>query len=482
MAAAALAGCNGEPVDIPPNAVVPTPAQVAYQEMEFVGFVHFTVNTFTDREWGFGDESPDVFNPSDLDTDQWAAVAAEVGMGELILTAKHHDGFALWPSDHTSHSVASSVWREGVGDVVADFASSARAHGVKVGFYLSPWDRNHAEYGRPAYLDYYRDQLRELLTGYGEVTEIWIDGANGGTGYYGGANEERRIDRETYYEWPATWALIDSLQPNTLVFSDAGPDIRWIGNEHGYAGETNWSTITTDGIVVGAADSDYLNTGDPNGTSWVVPLCNTSIRPGWFYHASQDDSVKTPQELLEVYYRSVGRNCVLLLNVPPDTRGLFHENDLAVLREFRRILDETFAVNLAAGRAVSADNVRGGAAYFSPVHVVDGDPDSYWATDDDRRDGVLEIDLEDPVYFDRVMLQEPIRFGQRISAFRVDARTDGEWHTVAEGTTIGYKRILRIAAVEADRVRVIIEDANNAPALSNVGLFRASAAESPTQP
>ena len=474
MTAAALAACGSEPADIPPTAVVPTPAQVAYQQMEFIGFVHFTVNTFTDREWGFGDESPDVFNPTALDTDQWAAVADEVGMGELILTAKHHDGFALWPSAHTQHSVAGSAWRGGEGDVVADFAASARAHGVKVGFYLSPWDRNHAGYGGPAYLDYYRNQLRELLTGYGEVTEIWIDGANGGTGYYGGANEERRIERETYYEWPATWVLIDSLQPDALIFSDAGPDIRWIGNEHGFAGETNWSTITTDGIVVGAADSDYLNRGDPNGTRWVVPLCNTSIRPGWFYHASQDDSVKSPQELLEVYYRSVGRNCVLLLNIPPDTRGLFHENDVAVLREFRRILDETFATDLARGRSVEADAVRRGAR-FAPANVTDGDPESYWAAGEGATSATLEIDLGGPTYFDRVLLQEPIRLGQRIAAFRVEAHVDGSWQPVADATTIGYKRILRTPGFTADRLRIVIEQATNEPALSTIGLYRASA-------
>jgi alpha-L-fucosidase len=456
------------PQDIPPNDVVPTPQQIEYQRMELIGFIHFTVNTFTDQEWGFGDESPDVFNPTEFDARQWVSVAAEAGMRELILTAKHHDGFCLWPSAHTSHSVKSSRWSGGSGDVVGEFASAAREHGVKVGFY---------EYGSPQYLDYYRNQLRELLTEYGDVTEVWIDGANGGTGYYGGANEERRIDRETYYDWEDTWGLIKSLQPGVLIFSDAGPDIRWIGNEHGYAGETNWSTINTDGIVVGAADVAYLNSGDPEGQQWVVPLCNTSIRPGWFYHADQDERVKTPQQLLEVYYLSVGRNCVLLLNIPPDKRGLFHENDVAVLREFRRILDETFAVNLAASKPVEASTHREGHAYFSPSNVVDDDLESYWAADDGVYQATLEVDLGDAVYFDRVMIQEPIRFGQRISAFALEIRANGQWATVARGTTVGYKRLLRIEGVEADRVRIIIEQANNVPALSNLGLFRASAGE-----
>ena len=470
-------GMRGES-DIPPTTVVPSAHQVEYQRMEMIGFVHFTVNTFTDREWGYGDESPEIFRPSALDAGQWAAVAAEVGMKELILTAKHHDGFALWPSAYTEHSVHHSPWRAGRGDLVREFVDAARGHGLEVGLYLSPWDRNHPDYGRPEYLAYYRDQLRELLTSYGPITELWVDGANGGSGWYGGRDEERRIDRATYYDWPGTWALVKSLQPETLIFSDAGPDIRWIGNEHGYAGETNWSTIDREGIVVGAADTEYLNSGDPEGDQWVVPLCDTSIRPGWFYHASEDGQVKTPQELLEVYYRSVGRNCVLLLNVPPDTRGLLHENDVAALREFRRILDETFDEDLAAGRPVTGAYHRGRADRFSPTNVVDGDPDTYWAAGTEAPGASVEIDLGRPTYFDRVMLQEPIRLGQRISAFTVEARVGGKWLPIARGTTVGHKRLLRISGVEADRVRVVIERSLAQPALSRVGLFQASSGES----
>jgi alpha-L-fucosidase len=493
---------------------------VAYQKMEFIGFIHFSMNTFTDMEWGFGDESPELFDPTALDTDQWARVAAEVGMGELILTAKHHDGFTLWPSEYSHHSVADAPWRGGGGNLVGEFAESAGRRGVKVGLYLSPWDRNHPEYGREAYLDAYRGQLRELLTQFGEVTEIWVDGANGGTGYYGGANEERRIDRKTYYRWPETMGLVKELQPHALIFSDAGPDIRWMGNERGHAGETNWSTIDTDGIVIGDADTDYLNTGDPNGAQWVVPLCNTSIRPGWFYHANQDDQVKSPQELVDLYYRSVGLNCVLLLNVPPDRRGLFHETDVETLGEFRRVLDETFAVNLAVDAEVTADNVRGVHGKFGAGNVVDqsvvapngpggggapempydnaadppplrspgsvgnpgivppgatgGNTRTYWAADDGRRSAVLELQLPRMSTFDRILLQEPIRLGQRISGFSVEAMIGGEWREVARGTTVGYKRILRISQVSTDRVRLVIEDALAPPAISNMGLFRAS--------
>ena len=472
-----LISCGSRPADIPPNDVVPTPEQIAYQQMEFIGFIHFTVNTFTDREWGFGDESPEIFNPSQFDAGQWAGIAAEVGMKELILTVKHHDGFCLWPSDYTDHSVKESPWMNGEGDLVGEFVAACRRHGVKVGIYLSPWDRNHADYGRPAYLDYYRNQMQELLTRYGEITEIWVDGANGGTGWYGGANEERRIDRTTYYDWDVTFALVKSLQPGALIFSDAGPDIRWIGNEQGYAGETNWSMLDIDRVTIGESDQAYLNTGDPEGTHWTIPLCDTSIRPGWFYHADQDDRVKSLPELLDVYYRSVGRNGVLLLNIPPDRRGLIHENDVAALREFRRVLDETFAVNLAVGKEVVSDQHRLGHPKFAPANLIDDDLESYWAADEGVRSAVLEIDFGEVVYFDRIMLQEPIRFGQRISRFVIEARVDGEWKAVAEGTTIGYKRLFRIPGIEADRVHIRILESNNVPALSNFGLFRASEGE-----
>ena len=467
--------CGRGPVgDILPNPVIPTPVQVEYQKMEFIGFIHFTVNTFTDKEWGFGDESPQIFNPTEFDADQWARVAQEAGMNELILTVKHHDGFCLWPSKYTEHSVKNSPWKNGSGDIVREFVDACRRQGLKAGLYLSPWDRNHADYGTPAYLDYYWNQLRELLTEYGEISEVWFDGANGGTGYYGGANETRRIDRRTYYRWKDTWALVKELQPNSLIFSDAGPDIRWIGNERGYAGETNWSMLNTESVVVGEADNEYLNSGDPSGSAWVIPLCNTSIRPGWFYHQSQDDKVKTPQELLEVYYKSVGRNGILLLNIPPDKRGLFHENDIRILKEFKVIRDETFSINLASGKRVKASNARLKHSNFKPLLIVDDDPDSYWATDDGVREVTLEIDLGESVLFDRILIQEPIRFGQRISDFEIKGQIDEEWMSLAQGTTIGYKRILRITPIKTDKVQLIIKDANNIPAISNFGLFKSS--------
>ncbi len=453
---------------------MPTPQQIEYQKMEFIGFIHFTVNTFTDKEWGSGAEDPNVFNPRALNTDQWAQVAKQAGMKELILTAKHHDGFCLWPSQYTKHSVKYSKWKNGQGNVVSDFVRSCQDAGLKVGLYLSPWDRNHADYGRPAYLIYYRNQLKELLDVPYKVSEIWFDGANGGSGYYGGANETRKIDRKTYYNWHSISKYVKSMQPDILIFSDAGPDIRWIGNEHGIAGKTNWSTINADDMTIGEADAKYLNSGDPNGRQWVVGECDVSIRPGWFYHKSQDDKVKTPQQLIDIYYKSVGRNGTFLLNLPPDQRGLIHENDIKSLTAFREILEETFKTNLAENKKVTADNTRNKNEYFSAKNIVDKDLDSYWATDDNVRQAQLIVDLEGQTTFDRIMLQEPIRFGQRIAGFSIEALKGGKWHEIAKGTTIGYKRLLRIKPQTTNRVKIVITQSNNLPALSNFGLYKAS--------
>lgn len=475
-----LISCQTGPAevpDIPPTPVVPSPQQIAYQEMELIGFVHFTVNTFTDKEWGYGDESPDIFQPDLLDATQWASAAKAAGMQELILTAKHHDGFCLWPSSYTDHSVANSPWREGEGDVVREFVDACRAEDLKVGLYLSPWDRNHPDYGSPEYITYFRNQLTELLTEYGEISEVWFDGANGGDGYYGGARETRRIDRTTYYDWPETWNLVRELQPDALMFSDAGPDIRWIGNEHGFAGETCWSTMSTKGIVPGQAEASYLNTGDPKGSQWIVGECDVSIRPGWFYHSNQDSLVKSPQQLVDIYYKSVGRNGTLLLNIPPTPEGLFHPTDIAHLKAFREIIDETFARDLAAGAEVSADGVRAKHPRFSPQNLTDGDPQSYWAAPDEATTATLEIALGEATRFDRIVLQEPIRFGQRIARFAVDAEVDGGWQEIASATTIGYKRILRIPPVTSAKVRIRLLESLYPPALSTLSLYKASKKE-----
>jgi len=453
-------------------AVVPSPQQMAYQEMELIGFIHFTINTFTDKEWGDGSEDPALFAPADLDAGQWVDVAKRAGMKGLILTAKHHDGFCLWPSKLTRHSVASSPWSGGKGDVVRELSRACRAAGIKMGLYLSPWDRNHPEYARSGYLTYYRSQLRELLTGYGDVFEVWFDGANGGSGYYGGARENRTIDRASYYGWNETWALVKQLQSGAVIFSDAGPDVRWIGNEHGEAGETNWSTLNIDDIVVGAADRDYLNSGDPVGERWVVGECDVSIRPGWFFHA--DQGAKSPQQLVDIYYRSVGRNATLLLNIPPDRSGRFHERDVQNLLEFRSIIDETFAKDLAADADVTASHCFKGLAAH---HIVDNDKSTYWAAARSRQNAALTVRLHQPVRFDRIALAEPIRLGQRIAAFEIEARIEGNWVRIARGTTIGYKRLLRIPETETDCLRLTISESRALPALSFFGLYKASPRE-----
>ena len=450
--------------------VTPSPRQVAWQRLEFYGFAHFGVNTFTGREWGDGTEDPAIFNPTALDARQWVAALKASGMRGLILTAKHHDGFCLWPSAHTDHSVASSPWRGGKGDVVAEVATACREGGLKFGVYLSPWDRNHAEYGRPAYLDYYRAQLRELLTGYGPLFEVWFDGANGGDGYYGGAREKRTIDRRTYYDWPGTWQIVRDLQPGAMMFSDAGPDVRWVGNEKGIAGDPSWSTLNRDDIAPGEADEARLNRGDRPGTHWLPAECDVSIRPGWFYHASEDDKVKTPRELLDLYYKSVGRGASFLLNLPPDRRGRIHEKDEESLREFRRLVDSTFGTDLARGARTTASNVRGGDARFAAANVRDGKRDTYWTTDDAVTTPELVLDLGRPTTFNVVSLREHLPLGQRVEDWALDAWQDGAWREIARGTGVGSRRLWRGESVTTTRVRLRVTKAPVSPAISELAL------------
>ncbi|MBP8790135.1 MAG: alpha-L-fucosidase [Breznakibacter sp.] len=473
-------GCRIEPTgsEITPNRVIPTQNQVAYQEMELVGFIHLTVNTFTNKEWGFGDEQPSIFNPTELDAEQWVLTAKAGGMKQLILTAKHHDGFCLWPSKHTEHSIKNSPYKNGKGDIVAEFVEACRKYGLKVGLYLSPWDRNHKDYGKPAYVQYYKDQLKELLTQYGEINEIWFDGANGGDGYYGGTNEKRKIDSKSYYGWEDIFHLVKELQPNIKIFSDAGSDVHWIGNENGIAGATFWSTISKDRLTIGTSETDYLNNGDPNGDDWIVGQCDVSIRPGWFYHASEDSLVKSPQQLVDIYYKSVGRNAVLLINLPPDQRGLIHENDVEALMGFWNTIEETFSNNLTKGSKVKANNTRLNNKKFEPANLLDNNPSSYWATDEKISPAHIELEFLKETNFDRILIQEPIQFGQRINKFAIDIWNKDGWTTVFEGTTIGYKRLVRINPVTTEKMRLRIIEANNTVALSNLGLFKSSQKES----
>lgn len=462
----------------PPQPIEPMPSarQLAWHELEYYGFLHFTMNTFTDKEWGYGDESPALFNPTDFDANAIARLAKEVGMKALILTAKHHDGFCLWPSLYTEHSVKNSPWKNGKGDVVKDLADACRQHGLKFGVYLSPWDRNHKDYGTSEYVTYYRNQLRELLTNYGEIFEVWHDGANGGDGFYGGARESRTIDRKTYYDWPATWALVRQLQPNAVIFSDVGPDIRWVGNENGYAGETCWAMYDPIGINGDAPAPGYTRDkegieGHRDGKQWLPAECDVSIRPGWFYHASQDSLVKSPEKLFELYFQSVGRNGSLLLNVPPDRRGRWHENDVQALREFKRLLDQTFARDFAAGAAVTASNVRGHDQRFAARNVVDDKNATYWATDDSVTKASLVLTLPKPETFNCVMLQEFIALGQRVESFAIEQWDGHKWIAVVSGTTIGHKRLLQFPQMTANKIRVSVRQAKACPTIARIGIF-----------
>jgi alpha-L-fucosidase len=460
----------------PPEPVFPLPSerQIAWHELEFYAFVHFNMNTFSDMEWGMGDEKPEMFNPSELDCRQWARVCKEAGMKGIILTAKHHDGFCLWPSEYTEHSVKNSPWKNGKGDVVKDLAEACKEYGLKLGIYLSPWDRNHAEYGNAKYIEYFRNQLRELMTNYGEVFEVWFDGANGGTGYYGGANEERKIDRKTYYDWENTRKIVRELQPMACMFSDAGPDVRWCGNEEGWARRTNWSLLKKDSVAPGIVSNiEWLRAGQEYGSHWIPSEVDVSIRPGWYYHQYEDHKVKTLPHLLDIYYNSIGRNASLLINFPVDTRGLIHEKDVEQILKLAKAVKADFAENLAAGSSAKADNVRGKSKLYKAKNVTDGNAETSWATDDGVTEASLTINLRKPTEFNRILIQEDIRLGQRVKKFTVGAYINDVWKEIAAETTIGRKRILRLPNCTATKIRLNIIDAKACPIISNIELYKA---------
>jgi alpha-L-fucosidase len=457
------------PVPIYP---VPTEAQLAWHEMETNAFIHFTTNTFTGKEWGYGDEKETVFNPTQLDAEQWAKTLKETGFKTMILTCKHHDGFCLWPSKFTEHSVKNSPYKNGKGDVVKEASDAAKKYGLKFGVYLSPWDRNHASYGTPAYIEYYRNQLKELFNHYGKITEMWFDGANGGDGYYGGKRDIRKINGATYYDWPGTIKMIEKIEPRILFFSDAGPHLRWVGNEKGVAGETNWNPITPDTLFAGKSGIEsLLNSGSENGTSWIPAEVDVSIRPGWFYHESEDSKVKTPEQLFDIYLSSVGRGSTLLLNIPPDKRGVFNEIDVKALKGFKSLLEKELSVNLAKNAQVTASNYRSKAKIFSPSNCTDGNKQTYWATDDGVTTGSLDIYFKKTTLIKYVMLQEYIQLGQRVKSFTIEAWKDNQWQKVADATTIGYKRILKIEPISTNKIRVNILASKASPVISNVALY-----------
>jgi alpha-L-fucosidase len=460
--------CSQQEVKPPePFGPTPTASQLAWHEMELNAFVHFTTNTFTDKEWGYGDEKPEIFNPTEFNADQWIATFKETGFKGVILTCKHHDGFCLWPSQYTEHSVKNSPFKK---DIVKEVSEACKRHGLKFGIYVSPWDRNHKDYGSPAYVEYYRNQLTELFTNYGPVFEMWFDGANGGDGFYSGANEKRSIDGKTYYDWPTTLDMVRKLEPEVIFFSDAGPSVRWVGNERGIAGKTNWNIITPDTLYAGKAGIEQLlNTGSENGSQWIPAEVDVSIRPGWFYHSREDSLVKTPEKLFDIYLTSVGRGSTLLLNIPPDRRGLIHEHDVKALKEWRAMLDQEFKTNLAEDAEVNASAERG--SQFLASYVNDNNKETYWTTANDVTTGSLEINFNGEKEVKYVVIQEYIRLGQRVKAFTIEAWKDNAWQKIIEGTTIGYKRILKVDPVQTEKIRISITDSKACPVISNVEIY-----------
>ena len=419
----------------------PSPAQVAWQRDELALFLHFGVNTFSDREWGDGREDPTIFVPNDLDARQWARSAREAGFRVLILTAKHHDGFCLWPTKTTEHSVARSPWRGGQGDVVRELVDACRAEGLGVGLYLSPWDRHEASYGdSPRYNDFYCAQLTELLTRYGPLREMWFDGANG----------EGPNGRHQVYDWQRIWGLVRRHQPGAVIFSDAGPDVRWIGNERGVAGETNWSTVDPAAVPYPGASGDaiieMLQHGDPRGTVWRPGETDVSIRPGWFYHEAENDKVRSGDDLVELYFTSIGRNSKLLLNVPPTRAGRLHDRDVASLADMRRRLTDIFADDLAASRTAR------------------------WRTTGNRS-AILDVDLGEPRTVSLADLREDVTHGQAVARYALAGSNGGAWQALAHGTTIGFRKLDRFPPTIVRRIRLTIEDAVAPPRRVAIRLY-----------
>ncbi|WRX34996.1 Glycoside hydrolase [Theobroma cacao] len=445
----------------PPLPILPLPSapQLQWQLSSMALFLHFGPNTFTDSEWGTGHASPSVFNPTRLNASQWVHVAEEAGFSRVILTAKHHDGFCLWPSEYTDYSVKASPWRNGKGDVVAELAMAAKEAGVALGLYLSPWDRHENCYGKTVeYNEFYMGQMAELLSRCGDIKEVWLDGAKG----------EGEKDMEYYFD--AWFSLIRQLQPGAVIFSDAGPDTRWIGDEAGVAGSSCWSLFNRSNAEIGGTDPQYSQGGDPHGHDWVPAECDVSIRPGWFWHASEVP--KSALKLLDIYYRSAGRNCLLLLNVPPNSSGLISDEDIQVLQEFKELRRSIFSDNLAKTAILNASSIRGGNdnSQFSPYNVLEEGIYTYWAPEEDQSDWVLYLNLQESVSFNVLQVQEPIHMGQRIIEFNFEILNGGGWKKVISGTTVGYKRLLQFPTVKSQYLKFVISKSRADPLISFLGI------------
>jgi len=457
-----------------PYGAIPSERQLAWHALETTAFLHFTINTFTDKEWGYGDEDPNLFHPTAFDPDAIVSALADGGMRGVILTAKHHDGFCLWPTATTEHSIRKTSWRSGKGDVVRDIAAAARRHNLKFGVYLSPWDRNSAKYGTPEYPEMYRHQLRELLTNYGPIFEVWHDGANGGDGFYGGARQKRTIDKRTYYGWPETWELVRKLQPGAVIFSDVGPDVRWVGNERGIAGDPCWAPYDPVAVDGGPASPGDVRdkespAGHRHGSKWLPAECDVSIRPGWFWHEKENARVKTQAQLVNLFYQSVGRGANLLLNVPPNREGLLQKEDVEALKAFGDYRRTTFSRNVALHAKVTASSMRKSSR---AANLVDGRSDTYWAADDSALTPDITVDLPRAAAVSVIRITEAVQLGQRIDALTVERWDAGSWNPVASATSIGPRRLIRLdQPVTASRWRLRITQAAASPVLSDFALY-----------
>ena len=461
-----------------PEAIKPLPTshQLDLMKMETYAFIHFGPNTFQNKEWGYGDADPNIFNPDTLDCMQWVKTLQNGGMKGVIFTAKHHDGFCLWPSKYTDYSIKYSPYKNGYGDAVAELDDACQSVGLKYGIYLSPWDRHKASYSHAGYVEYYKNQLKELLLTHKNLFEIWFDGANGGDGYYGGASETRQIDRQHYYDFPTLFSIVNELQPQMVIHSDGGPGNRWVGNEDGVAGETNWAFLT-DEHAIPAGVENYeivLGQGDANGTNFIPAEVDVSIRrPDWFWSTTNDYKTLSPESLVDIYYKSVGRNATLLLNVPVNIHGKIASSDSIALAKYHAIIRETFKNNLLKECNIEASNVR--SHEFAATNVVNSNYDSYWATSDEQSTGTLTFTFETPVEINRFMIQEYLPLGQRIKSFVIEYSPDGSnWQNVNSGektTTVGYKRLLRFATINPKAIRLRVTDSRGPLCINQVGAF-----------
>ncbi|MBN8850877.1 MAG: glycoside hydrolase family 29 (alpha-L-fucosidase) [Sphingobacteriales bacterium 50-39] len=439
-----------------PSGPLPSPRQLAWADKEFYLFTHFGPNTFTDLEWGKGTENEEIFNPTELDCRQWCRIAKAAGAKGIIITAKHHDGFCLWPSKYSNHTVAQSKWRNGKGDVLRELALACKEYGLEVGIYLSPWDRNHPKYGTSEYNEVFINMMKEVVARYGPLFEFWWDGANGE-----GPNGKKQI-----YDWHRFQQTMRTIAPNTPIFSDIGPDIRWVGNENGIAGETNWNLLDTAGFSrgEGAPPTDTLNAGNVNGHLWLPAECDVSIRPGWFYHESEDTLVKTPEKLFDLYLKSVGRGANLLLNVPPDRRGLFTSFDSAALMGFRRRREESFRSSLIhqRGTTVTVDGEK------NIGNLSDGNGHTFITLGKGRD---INVAFAQPTLLNCVLLQEPIQMGQRVKGFRIEIKKEDGTVFETSATTIGHKRIITFPAQSARSIRIVVTDSKSVPLIGDLGVY-----------